>query len=243
MHIRLQILKFYSDCASIFTLVLIPATAVFGQTLVQASVIPEVKESTQTGYFLRVTDLEKEPPILPEYADKFPNSEQTSNFLRVVDLEKPSPPEIPTQPPNNQETNSKNQEVMKTPAVSPVNESTPSSLSQSPLIPPVDPNSVAAKWDVLPIGIQVSGRTAVKSALVRGSEDGSQAINFDDWLVPYEVMIKALNIRVTNLPNGQVQLRSPTVAFNLNLSRIRLDPEIGAVLSISDLKDWFGVTP
>ena len=243
MHIRLQILKFYSDCASIFTLVLIPATAVFGQTLVQASVIPEVKESTQTGDFLRVTDLEKEPPILPESADKFPNSEQTSNFLRVVDLEKPSPPEIPTQPPNNQETNSKNQEVTKTPAVSPVTESTPSSLSQSPLIPPVDPNSVAAKWDVLPIGIQVSGRAAVKSALVRGSEDGSQAINFDDWLVPYEVMIKALNIRVTNLPNGQVQLRSPTVAFNLNLSRLRLDPEIGAVLSIRDLKDWFGVTP
>jgi hypothetical protein len=259
MH--LQILKFYSVCASIFALVLIPATAVFGQTQVQFSVISEVKESTQTGDFLRVTDLEKstqpqpkdnflrvidlekEQPGTPESADKSPNIEQTSNFLRVVDLEKPSAPEIPIQSPNTQETNSKSQEVTKTPAVSPVTESTPSSLSQSPLIPPVDPNSVAAKWDVLPIGIQVSGRTAVKSALVRGSEDGSQAINFDDWLVPYEVMIKALNIRVTNLPNGQVQLRSPTVAFNLDLSRLRLDPEIGAVLSIRDLKDWFGITP
>jgi hypothetical protein len=261
MHIRLQILKFYSVCASIFALVLIRATAVFGQTPVQSSVISEVKESTQTGDFLRVTDLEKssqpqptdnflrvidleqEPPVSPESANKSPNSEQTSNFLRVVDFDKPSPPETPNQPATAEETNSKNQEVTKTPAVSPVTESTPSSLSQSALIPPVDPNSVAAKWDVLPIGIQVSGRAAVKSALVRGSEDGSQAINFDDWLVPYETMIKALNIRVTNLPNGQVQLRSPTVAFNLDLSRLRLDPEIGAVLSIRDLKDWFGITP
>lgn len=261
MHIRLQILKFYSVCASIFALVLISATAVFGQTRVQSSVIPEVTESTQTDDFLRVTDLEKSSQPQPtdnflrvidleqeqtfslKFADKFPNSEQTNNFLRVVDLDKPSPPETPNQPANTEETNSKNQEVTKTPTVSPVTESTPSSLSQSPLIPPVDPNSVAAKWDVLPIGIQVSGRASVKSVLVRGSEDGSQAINFDDWLVPYETMIKALNIRVTNLPNGQVQLRSPTVAFNLDLSRLRLDPEIGAVLSIRDLKDWFGITP
>ena len=95
----------------------------------------------------------------------------------------------------------------------------------------------------MPVGIEVDGRVVVKSTLVRGTEDGSQAIQFDDWLVPYDAMIKALNIQVTNLPNGQVQLRSRTVIFNLDLSRLRLDPEIGAVLSMRDVKDWFGITP
>ncbi|MEA5617293.1 carboxypeptidase-like regulatory domain-containing protein [Cronbergia sp. UHCC 0137] len=232
--------------------------AIFAQTKVEFSVIPLINESTEivdflrvtdiekppqpepTGNFLRVIDLERQKPGSSVSSDKSANADQIMDFLRVVDLENPSKSETPNKPLNTEEINNNNQQPSQTPAVKPVAESP---VSQSPLIPPVDPQSVAAKWDVLPIGIIVGGRNVISSTLVRGTEDGSGAIQFDDWLVSYEVIIKALNIRVTNLPNGQVQLRSPTVAFNLDFSRLRLDPEIGAVLSIRDVKDWFGVTP
>ncbi|QYX32429.1 carboxypeptidase-like regulatory domain-containing protein [Sphaerospermopsis torques-reginae] len=171
------------------------------------------------------------------------NTEKNIEFIRVVDLETLSAPETSNQPLNTESINSKDQEENQN-QKSPVNEvtdSTVSSLNQSILIPPVDPKSIAAQWGILPLGIQVSGRARSKNTLVRGMEDGSEAIQFDDWLVPYDKIIKALNIKVTNLPNGEVQLRSPTVVFNFNLSRLRLDPEIGPVLSIRDIKDWFGV--
>jgi hypothetical protein len=196
-----------------------PAVAVFAQTQIKPAITPGVKEFTDTVELPRVIDSNK------LYSDKISNK-----------------------PLNKEETNSKNQEVTqevpKTAAVSPVNESAPSPPNPSPQpIPPIDPKNIAAQWGVLPVGIEVDGRMVVKSTLIRGTEDGSQAIQFDDWLVPYDSMIKALNIRVTNLPNGQVQLRSRTVIFNLDLSRLKLDPEIGAVLSIRDVKDWFGITP
>ena len=178
-------------------------------------------QSQPTVNFIQVVDLEQAKPVSRKFDDQFPINEQKFEFVQVTDLEKPIPPENSNKPLN-------------------ITQSPPSANS---LIPPIDPKSVAAQWDILPIGILVDGRMVVKSALVRGTEDGSQAIQFDDWLIPYEVMIKALNIRVTNLPNGQVQLRSPTVVFDLDLSRLRLDPEIGAVLSIRDIKDWFSIAP
>jgi hypothetical protein len=286
MEIELKFFSFYSVCTSIFVLVLISTTAVFGKTSGQSPTTGAVKKFSETVEFLRVKDLEKSTqfqptvnfiqavdleqtkpvsrklddqfpineqkfeflrikdleksaqfqstvnfiqavdleqakPISRKFDDQFPINEQKIEFLRIKDLEKPIPPETFNKPLN-------------------IAESPPSANS---LIPPIDPKSVAAQWGILPIGILVDGRMVVKSALVRGTEDGSQAIQFDDWLIPYEVMIKALNIRVTNLPNGQVQLRSPTVVFDLDFSRLRLDPEIGAVLSIRDVKDWFGITP
>jgi hypothetical protein len=239
MDIGLKVFRFYSACTSVFALVLISAPAVFGKTPGQSPTTEEVKKFSETVEFLRITDIEKSTqsqptinfiqavdleqakPVSRKFDDQFPINEQKIEFLPVTDIEKPIPPKTSNKPLN-------------------ITQSPPSANS---LIPPIDPKSVTAQWGILPIGILVDGRGVVKSALVRGTEDGSQAIQFDDWLVPYEVIIKALNIRVTNLPNGQVQLRSPTVVFDLDLSRLRLDPEIGAVLSIRDVKDWFGITP
>ena len=246
MDIELKFFSFYSVCTSIFVLVLISATAVFGKTPGQSPTTEEFKKFSETVEFLRITDikkstqsqptinfiqavdLEQAKPVSRKFDDQFPINEQKIEFLRVKDLEKPIPPETFNKPLN---ITDKPLNITESPS------------SANSLIPPIDPKSVAAQWGILPIGILVDDRMVVKSALVRGTEDGSQAIQFDDWLIPYEVMIKALNIRVTNLPNGQVQLRSPTVVFDLDFSRLRLDPEIGAVLSIRDVKDWFGIAP
>lgn len=261
MDIHLQLLRLYSVFVSEVALVLIPTIDVLAQTQDQLPVTSKIKDSKPTvdfygvkdiekstppqpaENFLSVIDLEKKKPILPESTSESIesiNTEKNIEFMRVVDLETSSVPENSNQPPT-ESINTKNQEENQKSPVNEVTESSLSSLNESLLIPPVDPKSVAAQWGILPLGIQVSGRARSKNTLVRGMEDGSQAIQFDDWLVPYEKIIKALDIKVTNLPNGEVQLRSPIVVFNFNLSRLRLDPEIGPVLSVRDIKDWFGV--
>ena len=112
--------------------------AVVAQTQIKPAITPGVKEFTDIVEIPRVIDSNK------LYSDKISNK-----------------------PLNREETNSKNQEVTqevpKTPAVPPVNESAPSPPNQSPpLIPPIDPKNIAAQWGVLPVGIEVDGRVVVK---------------------------------------------------------------------------------
>jgi hypothetical protein len=82
----------------------------------------------------------------------------------------------------------------------------------------------------------------VPGTLVRGYEDGEQAVNFKTWLVPFDSVLKALQLRTTTLSDGQVELRSATHVVRLDLKTLTIDPDLGLVLSIQQLEDQFGIT-
>ncbi len=92
-----------------------------------------------------------------------------------------------------------------------------------------------------PVGINVNNRNVIPSVLVRGREDGTKALDFDHWLVPYDTVIQVLNLDVKTLPEGQVEMRSPGVVTRIDLKTLLTDPELGLVFSIQDLKSRFGV--
>jgi len=77
---------------------------------------------------------------------------------------------------------------------------------------------------------------------VRGKEDGLQAVDFENWLLPYDAVIQALKFNTQVLPDGQVELRSPGVVTRIDLKKLRTDPELGLVFSIKELQTLFGVT-
>lgn len=62
-----------------------------------------------------------------------------------------------------------------------------------------------------PVGLNVGNQNVNPSVLVRGKEDGSQAIDFANWLLPYDAVIQGLKLNVTTLPDGQLEVRSPGV--------------------------------
>lgn len=95
---------------------------------------------------------------------------------------------------------------------------------------------------VFPVGLNLGKRNVNPSVLVRGKEDGSQAINFENWLIPYDTIIQALKLNVTTLPDGQLELRSPGVVTRIDPKKLRTDPELGLVLAVQDLQTLFGVT-
>jgi hypothetical protein len=102
--------------------------------------------------------------------------------------------------------------------------------------------STVTPLTVIPVGINLGNRNVVPGALVRGAEDGRQAIDFDNWLIPFDVVVSALNITVTTKPDGQWELRSPSFAVFFSPDDLSRDPELGQVISIGDIRRQFGIT-
>nr|WP_267871536.1 carboxypeptidase-like regulatory domain-containing protein [Nostoc sp. CHAB 5715] len=98
-----------------------------------------------------------------------------------------------------------------------------------------------SEFKVFPVGLNVGNRNVNPSVLVRGQEDGSQPIDFANWLLPYDAVIQGLKLNVTTLPDGQLEVRSPGVVTRIDPKKLRTDPELGLVFKIQDLQTLFGV--
>ena len=99
-----------------------------------------------------------------------------------------------------------------------------------------------SQFTTFPVGVLNGKRNLKKSMLVRGREDGSQVIEFEKWLLPYNQVLNILGFNAQNLPDGRVELRgSPTVTTRINLNELTSDPKLGLVFSIQDLEKYFGV--
>ena len=99
----------------------------------------------------------------------------------------------------------------------------------------------SVQFNVFPIGIMVGRRTVNTSTLIKGAEDSSAAINFEQWLIPFEVVVKALNIQVTTLDNGILELRSPGLVKQINPQKLLTDQDLGLVFKVSEIRDILGV--
>ena len=103
-------------------------------------------------------------------------------------------------------------------------------------------NIASANFSTFPVGLKVGKRNIQAGILVRGNEDGSKAINFQNWLLPYDAIIQALKLNVNTLPDGQLEVRSLGIVTRINPQKLRNDPELGLVFSIADLQRLFGVS-
>lgn len=99
----------------------------------------------------------------------------------------------------------------------------------------------SVEFDVFPVGINIERRTVNTSALVKGAEDGLTAINFEQWLIPFDLVIEALQIKVTTLDNGIVELRSPGIVKKINPQKLYKDKDLGLVFQVSEIRDILGV--
>ncbi|HEC83962.1 MAG: carboxypeptidase regulatory-like domain-containing protein [Candidatus Parabeggiatoa sp. nov. 1] len=97
------------------------------------------------------------------------------------------------------------------------------------------------EFTILPLGIMIGRRNVIPSTLVRGLEDGEQAVNFEQWLLPFDAVTKALQISVTNLEDGQMELRSPGLITRISPEQLKTDPELGQALTIKDIETLFHV--
>ncbi|MGB7444112.1 MAG: carboxypeptidase-like regulatory domain-containing protein [Coleofasciculaceae cyanobacterium] len=112
-------------------------------------------------------------------------------------------------------------------------------------IPATNPSSnpqVLEELTTFLVGIKLNGRNVITSVLVRGQEDGTQAVNFEKWLIPYDTLVQTLKLTTEVLPDNQIELSSPLTTIRLDLSsQLQTDPELGLVFSVEQLRNLFGV--
>ncbi len=96
-------------------------------------------------------------------------------------------------------------------------------------------------FTLLPVGLNLGKRNVNESTLIRGYEDGSKAVNFDNWLLPFDDVLSALKITKTTLDDGQLELRSPGLVKRINPKDLKTDAELGLVISVADIKNILGV--
>lgn len=153
-------------------------------------------------------------------------------------------------PPRNREplTTSAQVTIDKLSVTAPISTPVPSPIATpvpSPVAAPVTAPVTNSAPQIFTTGISVAVNRRlyerVPATLVRGYENGEQAINFSTWLVPFDSVLQALQLKSKTLGDGQVELRSTTHVVRLNLNTLITDPDLGLVLSIQQLEDLFGI--
>lgn len=98
-----------------------------------------------------------------------------------------------------------------------------------------------SELEILTLGISVNNRLVLQSALVRGYEDGFDAVDLENWQIPYEIFLQALGIQTSELADGQLELRAPNFILRINPKELTLDRDLGQVLKIKDIEELFDV--
>ena len=121
-------------------------------------------------------------------------------------------------------------------------------LFKYPLITQVNDASISPKAEakspqfvVLPIGINIGKRNVLQSASVKGYEDGEKAVDFPNWLVPFQDITTALNLTVSSLPNGELEIKGVGLIKRIKLNELTSDPELGLTISIAKIEELLQV--
>ncbi|WOD39828.1 carboxypeptidase regulatory-like domain-containing protein [Nodosilinea sp. E11] len=233
-----------------------PQTAV--QAVAQPPQITLPQTTSPQATFSRTTLPQTTPPqatfsrtTLPQATPPQATFSQTTppqtTPLASNPLVQPSP--VPDQPPPDPtpQPNASAKSSVSEPAIAEPGAVESSTLAPDAVAAPTEPNPsdiseiAVTPLTVIPVGINLGNRTVVAGALVRGAENGREAIDFDNWLIPFDVVVSALNITVTPKPEGQWELRSPSFAVFLSPDDLSRDPELGQVISIGDIRRRFGI--
>jgi hypothetical protein len=123
-----------------------------------------------------------------------------------------------------------------------VAQSSPELTKQNSKIVPTTPAILPQGIQTLPVGLNINGKNVLPSMNVRGEEDGSKAVNFDLWLVPFDEVIDALKLKLKEADDGGVEIISPLFKFQLPASTLVKEAQLGRAISIKDLNTIPGIT-
>lgn len=112
----------------------------------------------------------------------------------------------------------------------------------NPLIPPQNSPSASGGFDFFPCGLRSGKQQLLPSLMVRGQEDGQQAVNLADWALPWAILAKTLRIETKTLADGRIELRSKAKVVIVDAQIFRVYPELGQTITIGDLAKYLDIS-
>jgi Carboxypeptidase regulatory-like domain len=87
---------------------------------------------------------------------------------------------------------------------------------------------------LLPVGLLVNNKTKLESFSVLGQEDGTKAIRFEDWLLPFDELAPALGFKIKEI-DDQLELSTSSQRFRLPANKIIANKTLGRAILVRDL--------
>ncbi len=114
-----------------------------------------------------------------------------------------------------------------------------STLAQEtpPSSPPQQTESEASQSIVLPVGLNLGQRSVIDATPVLGLEDGTQEVDFEQWLIPLEDVLQVLGYRKTVTETGEFELRSVGGVVRLNPEDLTSHPRLGLAISVGQIQE------
>ncbi|ESA32005.1 hypothetical protein N836_28025 [Leptolyngbya sp. Heron Island J] len=193
-----------------------------------------------------VAEVNVSESLLDSLESEQQESELLKNTLNVVDSGFLEPEEQLTEPSDetvlaDTETVEGAEELKNLEEGETVELNAPNATAENDAVEADERLSQSEVFDVFPVGINVNERSVLPGELVKGKIDGSDAIDFSNWLIPYDVVVQALRLQVDVDSDGQLEIRSPGLVTRLDPDSIRTDDDLGLVFSVQDLQDQFNV--
>jgi hypothetical protein len=116
---------------------------------------------------------------------------------------------------------------------------TPKTVAPKTVAPKTIAQSSIAPIITTGISVKLNGRTYERSAgaSIRGAGDGATREEFEQWLMPLETVLEALQIKSRKINDRELELTSKFAATRLDLNTITNDPELGLVVSVKQIED------
>ena len=86
----------------------------------------------------------------------------------------------------------------------------------------------------LPVGLIVNGKTKLDSFTILGQEDGSRAINFEDWLLPFDELAQALGFKIKEI-DSKLEISTGSQKFQIPAAVVVTNRTLGRAISVRDL--------
>ncbi|TVQ57571.1 MAG: carboxypeptidase regulatory-like domain-containing protein [Spirulina sp. DLM2.Bin59] len=91
------------------------------------------------------------------------------------------------------------------------------------------------------IGLNIGNRNVNPGIFIRGEIDEFTAIDFENWLIPSEAVLRALRFSTTIINENEIELRSPYRILRLNPNQLQQDPQLGPVFTVQEIRDLFQI--
>jgi Carboxypeptidase regulatory-like domain len=95
--------------------------------------------------------------------------------------------------------------------------------------------------DRLLVGLNINGQSKLLGISILGQENGATAINFDDWLLPFDETAQALGWKITEIDN-QLEITAASQRFRLPANKIITNQVVGRAIAARDIAAIIGYT-
>ncbi len=118
----------------------------------------------------------------------------------------------------------------------------PVAMDSSAASAAIDPAALGTLMVELRVAGSSSSVPISVPSLVKGAEDGRQAIAFDQWLIPFDDVNQLLGFTAAIQADGQLSLRSSEIVTQVQLESLPTDSDLGVMWSIADISEYLGAT-